>query len=55
MVNLVLGSFVIALTPVALGLAWNLVSEIAHWIAFEVSRAFKGTEAAGPMTGCHAQ
>ena len=48
MVNLVLGSFVIALTPVALGSAWKLVSGTLHWIALGLSRAFADAEPWGP-------
>jgi hypothetical protein len=45
--NLVFWSFVVALTPAALGSAWKLVSGILHWIALKVSRAFEEAEHRG--------
>jgi hypothetical protein len=48
-VNLVFWSFAVALTPVAMGLAWKLVSEIPHWIALGLSRAFEDAEPWGPL------
>jgi hypothetical protein len=40
-VDLVLWSFVIAMTPVALGLAWKLISGLGAWIGRGLSRAFE--------------
>jgi hypothetical protein len=53
-------SFVIALTPVALGLAWKLVSGIGNWIGLVISRPFEADEQWGalrplsfyPPSGC---
>jgi hypothetical protein len=42
--DLVLWSFVIALTPVALGLAWKLISGIGDRISLGPSRAFESVE-----------
>jgi hypothetical protein len=47
-VNLVFGSFVVALTPVVVGLAWKLASGIPHWIALGLSRAFEDVRRGGP-------
>lgn len=47
-VNLVFWSFAVALTPIALGLAWKLISEIPHWIALGLSRVFEDAEPWGP-------
>jgi hypothetical protein len=41
---LVLWSFVITLTPVALGLAWKLISGIGRLIGLRLSRAFESAE-----------
>ena len=49
MVNLVLWSFVVVLTPIALGSAWKLVSGILHWTALKVSRAFEEAELRGSL------
>ena len=38
MFDLVRWSFVIALTPMALGLAWRLISSIGNWIVLGLSR-----------------
>ena len=48
MVNLVFWSFVLVLTPVALGSAWRLVSGTLRWIALGLSRAFADAEPWGP-------
>ena len=48
MVNLVVWSFVIALTPVVLGSAWKLVLGTLHWIARGHARAFAAAEPWGP-------
>ncbi len=39
MFNLVLWSFVLALTPLTLGLAWNWFSVVAEWNGSLLSRA----------------
>jgi hypothetical protein len=39
---LVFWSFVLALTPLALGLAWELISGIGRLIGLGLSRAFEG-------------
>jgi hypothetical protein len=49
MVDLVFWSFVVALTPVALGLAWKLVSGIGNWIGLVISRPFEDDEQWGPL------
>ncbi len=36
--NLMFWSWVVALTPITLDLAWRLVSGIPHWIALGLSR-----------------
>jgi hypothetical protein len=41
---LVFWSFVITLTPVALGLSWKLISGIGRLIGLGLSRAFEGAE-----------
>ena len=38
MFNLVGWSFMIALTPLALGLAWKLLSHVGNWIVLGLSR-----------------
>jgi hypothetical protein len=43
-IELVLWSFVMALTPVALGLAWKLISGIGRLIGIGLSRAFESAE-----------
>src|SRR5207237_935895 len=43
-VNLVVWSFVVALTPVVLGSAWKLVFGTLHWIALGPSRGFQDAE-----------
>jgi hypothetical protein len=43
-IGLVLWSFVITLTPVALGLAWKLISGIGRLIGLRLARAFAGAE-----------
>jgi hypothetical protein len=47
-VNLVLGSFVVVLAPVAVGWAFKLVSGIAHWVAVGLSRAVEDVKPWGP-------
>ena len=42
MIGLVLWSFVIALTPVALGLAWELISQVVRGIGLRL--ALPGTD-----------
>jgi hypothetical protein len=37
MIGLVFWSFVIALTPVALGLAWNLISQVGRGIGLRLN------------------
>ena len=49
MVDFVLWSFVIALTPVALGLAWKLVSGIGNWIGLVISGPFEKEEPWEPL------
>jgi hypothetical protein len=49
MVDLVLWSFVIALTPVVLGLAWKLVSGIGNWIGLVISGPFEEAEPWEPL------
>jgi hypothetical protein len=44
MVDLVLWSFVLVLTPVALGLAWKLIYTVGDLIGLGLSRAFEGAE-----------
>ena len=44
MIRLVLWSFVMALTPVALGLAWKLISGMGRLIGLRFARAFEGAE-----------
>jgi hypothetical protein len=41
---LVLWSFVLAITPVALGLTWKLISGIGRLIGLRRSRVFEGAE-----------
>jgi hypothetical protein len=43
-IGLVLWSFVITLTLVALGLAWQLISGIGRLIGLRLARAFEGAE-----------
>lgn len=50
MVNLVTASFVVALTPVALDLAWRLVSSIGDWIGRGFARAARTQEPCGTYT-----
>jgi hypothetical protein len=47
-VNLVFWSLVFAMTPVALGSAWRLVSGTLRWIALGFSRAFADSQTWGP-------
>ena len=49
MVDLVLWSFVTALTPVALGLAWKLIFGIGNVIGLWLSWAFEDAEQWGPL------
>ena len=49
MIWLVLWSFVISLTPVALGLAWKLTSGIGRWIGLRLAQAFEGYERWRPL------
>jgi hypothetical protein len=44
-IDLVLWSFVVALTPVALGLSWRLISGVGS----ELSRTFEGAEQWGSL------
>jgi hypothetical protein len=46
--ELVIWSFAVALAPVALGLAWKLVSGMGNWVGLGVSRAFESVEQRGP-------
>ena len=48
MFNFVVWSFVVALTPVALGWAWKLAAGISHRIALGYARAFEDVESWGP-------
>jgi hypothetical protein len=50
MMPLVLGSFVISLTPVALGLAWKLFFRIGRSIGLQLAPAF---ESAGAWRSLH--
>ena len=49
MLDLVLWSFVIALTPVALGLAWKLISRVGDLIGLGLSRAFEDAKQWRPL------
>jgi hypothetical protein len=49
MVDLVYWSFVMALTPVALGLAWRLISDVGDRIGLGRSRAFEDAEPRGSL------
>jgi hypothetical protein len=49
-VDLVLASFVVALTPVVLGLAWNLISGIGDRIDRAIARAAESAEPCGSLT-----
>ena len=44
MIRLVLWSFVMALTPLALGLAWKLISGMGRLIGLRLARALEGAE-----------
>jgi hypothetical protein len=46
-IGLVYWSFVVALTPLALGLAWKLVLGIQHATAHEFARVFEHAEPRG--------
>ena len=47
MIDLVFWSFGMALTPVALGLAWKLIPVVGDMIGLRLSRAFEGARQAG--------
>ena len=47
MINLVIWAFVVALTPVALGLAGKLILRVEDWIGHGLSRAFGDDHAWG--------
>jgi hypothetical protein len=49
-VDLVLASFVVALTPMVLGLAWNLISGIGDRIDRAIARASESAEPWGHCT-----
>jgi hypothetical protein len=44
-VSLVVWSFVVVLTPIALGSAWKLVYGFSHWMAHGLARAWVGATA----------
>jgi hypothetical protein len=48
-IDFVVGSFVIALTPVALGVAWKLVSGVGYVIGRGLSGAFETAEQWGSL------
>jgi hypothetical protein len=48
-VDLALWSFVIALTPGALGLAWKLISRVGDLIGLGLSRAFEDAQQWRPL------
>jgi hypothetical protein len=48
-VNLVFGSFVVALTPVVLGLAWKLAAGISHGIAVVFTGCWEDAEQSKPL------
>lgn len=49
MIDLVFWSFVIVLAPVALALAWSLISGVGDLIGLGLSRAFEGAEQRRPL------
>ena len=49
MLDFVLWSFAMVLVPVALGLAWTLISRIADWIGLSLAQALKSAEKPRPL------
>ena len=47
MFNLVLWSFVVAITPVAFGLTWKLISGVGDLVALRLSQALDNARAWG--------
>jgi hypothetical protein len=45
--DLVLWSFVIAITPLTLGLAWKLIFQVGNWIVLGLSRPSVNNEPRG--------